>query len=278
MSQPLVTVDWLLEHLNDSHLRIIDTRWVLGEAGEGRRRYEAGHIPGAAHMDVDTQLSGTKGPGRHPLPGRRNFQNALSDIGVERGMQVVVYDEGKGMPAPRLWWLLNYYGHENVAVLDGGWNAWIAKGGPVSTDVPQFFKTNFEGRPRRKWAVDKVQVDSLRDHSDVLIIDARAPERYRGEAEPIDPRAGHIPGALNFHYAQTVDAATGTFRKPEDLKAEFEKFGAKDAETIISYCGSGITACTNVFALRLAGFESVLYEGSWSDWSSDPDLQASTSK
>ena len=113
---------------------------------------------------------------------------------------------------------------------------------------------------------------------DVLIIDARAAERYRGEAEPIDPRAGHIPGALNFPYAQALDAATGTFRKPEELKSEFDKFGAKDAETIISYCGSGITACTNIFALRLAGYEAILYEGSWSDWSSDLDLQASTSK
>lgn len=276
MSQPLVSAEWLLEHFNDHNVRVIDTRWILGESGEGRKRYEAGHIPGAAHLDVDTQLSGDRGPGRHPLPGRRNFQNALSDIGLERDMHVVVYDEGKGMPAARLWWLLNYYGHENVSILDGGWNAWLAKGGPVATDIPQFPKTNFEGRPRRKWVVDKAKVDSLRDHADVLLIDARAPERYRGESEPIDPRAGHIPGAQNFPFASAIDAATGQFRKAQDLKIEFEKLGTKEAETIICYCGSGITACTDIFALRLAGYESQLYEGSWSDWSADNELPAAT--
>ncbi len=276
MAPILVSADWLLEHVSDPVVRVVDCRWVLGEAGEGRRKYEAGHIPGAAHLDVDTQLSGSKGPGRHPLPGRRNFQNALSDIGIERDMQVVVYDEGKGMPAARLWWLLNYYGHENVSVLDGGWNAWLAKGGPVSTEAPEFRKTEFVGRPRRKWVVDKDAVDSLRDHAVILLIDARAAERFRGEVESIDPRPGHIPGAVNFPYAQTFDPATGLFRKPEDLKLEFEKLGAKEAEQIICYCGSGVTACTEILALKLAGYEAHLYEGSWSDWSQDTNLSAST--
>jgi thiosulfate/3-mercaptopyruvate sulfurtransferase len=276
VSSTLVTADWLLEHVNDPDVRVVDCRWVLGQPGEGRKQYEAGHIPGAAHLDVDTQLSGDRGPGRHPLPGRRNFQNAISAIGIDRETHVVVYDEGKGAPAARLWWLLNYYGHENVSVLDGGWNAWLGRGGPVSADIPEFRQTNFEGRPRRKWVVDKAVVDSLRDHADILLIDARVPERYRGEVEPIDPRPGHIPGALNFPYTQAVDVATGLFRKPEDLKAEMEKLGAKEAGTVICYCGSGITACTDILALRLAGYDARLYEGSWSDWSGDPNLPAAT--
>jgi thiosulfate/3-mercaptopyruvate sulfurtransferase len=276
--QSLVTADWLLEHLNDSGVRVVDCRWVIGQTGEGRRQYEAGHIPGAAHLDIEAHLSKKEGPGRHPLPGRRQFQDALSAIGVARDMQVVAYDSGNGASVARLWWLLNYYGHENVSVLDGGWNAWLAKGGPVSTETPEFSKTEFVGRPRRKWVVDKEAVDSLRDHSDVLLIDARAPERFRGEVETFDPRPGHIPGALNFPFSQTIDAATGLFRKSEDLKAEFEKLGAKDAEKIICYCGSGITACTNILALKLAGYEAQLYEGSWSDWSSDANMQATTGK
>ncbi|HEX5036156.1 MAG TPA: sulfurtransferase [bacterium] len=274
MAQELVTADWLLEHLNDPNVRVVDCRWVVGEPGEGRRQYEAGHIQGAAHLDIEKHMTGKNGPGRHPLPGRRQFQDALSEIGVTRETRVVAYDSGSGMPAARLWWLLNYYGHENVSILNGGWNGWLAKGGPVSTEVPQFSKTEFVGRPRRKWVTDKEGVDSLRDHADILLIDARAPERYRGEVEPYDTRPGHIPGALNFPFSQALDPSTGLFRKPEELKAEFDKMGAKDAETIICYCGSGITACTDILALKLAGYEAQLYEGSWSDWSADNDLPA----
>jgi thiosulfate/3-mercaptopyruvate sulfurtransferase len=274
MSQEIVKADWLLEHINDPGVRIVDCRWVIAQPGEGRRQYEAGHIPGAAHLDIDTDLSGKNGPGRHPLPGRRQFQDALSNIGIARDTRVIAYDGGNGTSAARLWWLLNYYGHEDVSILDGGWNAWLGLGGPVSTEIPQFSKTEFVGRPRRKWVVDKAAVDSLRDHADVLLIDARAPERYRGETEPFDLRPGHIPGALNFPHAQTHDPANGTFRKPEDLRADFDKLGAKDAGKIICYCGSGITACTDILALRLAGYDAQLYEGSWSDWSSDLDLPA----
>ncbi len=278
MAGLLVSIEWLLEHANDPNIRVVDCRWALGQAGEGLKQYQAGHVPGAAHLDVDTQLSGDRGPGRHPLPGRWNFQQALSAIGIERGMHVVAYDEGQGMPAARLWWLLNYYGHENVSILDGGWNAWLAKGGAVSAETPEFPKTEFVGRPRRKWVVDKAEVDSLRDHGNVLLIDARAPERYRGETEPIDARAGHIPGALNFPFTRAIDPTTGLFRKTPDLKGELETLGAKEVETIICYCGSGISACTVLLALRLAGYDSQLYEGGWSDWSSDPKLSVATTK
>lgn len=277
-SRQIVSSEWLLDHLNKPEVRIVDCRWVLGKPGEGRHLYEAGHIPGAAHLDVDTQLSGEEGPGRHPLPGRRNFQNAISEIGVERGMHVVAYDDGLGASAARLWWLLNYYGHENVSVLDGGWNAWLSRGGPVSTEIPQFSKTEFSGRPRRKLVVDKERVDAVRDQPEVLLIDARAADRYRGEVELLDARPGHIPGALNFPFAQTIDPATGRFLPSDQLKAVLEKMGAKEAETIICYCGSGITACTDILALKLAGYDALLYEGSWSDWSKDGNLSIATDR
>src|SRR5260221_41464 len=198
----IVSVTWLLENLSQNDLRIIDCRWVLGEPGEGRRQYEAGHIPGAIHLDVDEQLSSKDGPGRHPLPTRFNFQKLMCASGVERNTHVVVYDGGKGMPAPRLWWLLRFYGHENVSVLDGGWEAWLKAGGPVQMEAPEIREAEFVARPKRKWVGDKDSVDSVRDEAITLLIDARAAERYRGETETIDKKAGHIPGAENFPYAQ----------------------------------------------------------------------------
>ena len=274
--QILVTVDELKGWFDDPnlrpHLRIVDCRWVLGEAGAGRRQYETGHIPGAVHLDVDEHLSGKEGPGRHPLPGKREFGQLLGSIGIDRESSVVVYDAGTGAPAARLWWLLRYYGHENVGVLDGGWKVWVEKGGAVSTEVPAFSKTDTVLRPKRRWVTDKSTVDSLRDQPDAVLIDARSPERYRGETEPIDARAGHIPGAVNLPYSETIDPETGLFKSPEELKQLFVERGVS-GKKVISYCGSGITACTNLLALKIAGFDGVLYEGSWSDWSADQNLQ-----
>src|SRR3989338_10311433 len=268
----LVTADWLNQHLHDREIRIVDTRWVLQEPGQGRRQYEQGHIPGAIHLDIDTDLSAKEGPGRHPLPSRFNFQKLMTAIGVDRDTQVVAYDGGKGFPAARLWWLLRFYGHETVSVLDGGWEAWLRGGFPVQTDVPTHPTASFSARPRRKCVVDKKAVDSLRDETKTLLIDARAPERFRGEVEPIDAKPGHIPGAENFPFAQALDPQTGLFRSPESLREAFKGIGAAPDKTIICYCGSGVTACTNILALRLAGFEAPLYEGSWSDWSKDESL------
>ena len=272
----LVTADWLNQHLHDREIRIVDTRWVLQEPGQGRRQYEQGHIPGAIHLDIDTDLSAKEGPGRHPLPSRFNFQKLMTAIGVDRDTQVVAYDGGKGFPAARLWWLLRFYGHETVSVLDGGWEAWLRGGFPVQTDVPTHPTASFSARPRRKCVVDKKAVDSLRDETKTLLIDARAPERFRGEVEPIDAKPGHIPGAENFPFAQALDPQTGLFRSPESLREAFKGIGAAPDKTIICYCGSGVTACTNILALRLAGFEAQLYEGSWSDWSKDDSLSVAT--
>lgn len=271
MTEDLVSTDWLQSHLQDSGLRIIDCRWILGNPGEGRRQYEQEHISGAVHLDVDTQLSGKEGPGRHPIPDKRDFQKILSGVGVDRETTVIVYDEGKGMPAARLWWLLRYFGHEKVSLLDGGWNLWKKEMRPTGQEIPSFAEASFRGRAKLGWVLDKEGVDSLRDDPEVLLMDARAPERYRGEVEPIDARAGHIPGAENFPYIKTIDPDTGRFFPPETLRAEFRKIGADKAETIICYCGSGVTACTNILALKFAGFDAKLYEGSWSDWAKDPD-------
>lgn len=277
VASELVSAEWLLEHLHDPGLRIIDCRWVLGEPDQGKAQYLAGHVPGAVHLDIDEHLSGKEGPGRHPLPARFNFQKLMSSIGVGRDTRVIAYDGGKGMPAARLWWLLRFYGHENVSVLDGGWEAWLKSGGPVQTEVPKPPEAEFTARPKRKWVVDKVLVDSVRDESSTLLIDARSAERYRGESEPIDAKAGHIPGAENLPFHQLLDPVTGRFLPPEKLKAAFESIGADKAKTIICYCGSGVTACTSILALKLAGYEAQLYEGSWSDWSSDNGLQIATS-
>src|SRR4030095_12406503 len=200
MVSDLITTDWLNAHLADPKIRVVDCRWVLGKPGEGRRQYEAGHIPGAAHLDVETDLSGKNGPGRHPLPASNDFEATMSRIGVDAKTHVVAYDQGKGIPAPRLWWLLRYFGHDKVSVLDGGFERWVKEGRPVALEIPSFPLSHFKADPRTDWVVDKHAVDRLRKEPGVLLIDARAPERYRGELEPIDAMAGHIPGAKNFPF------------------------------------------------------------------------------
>lgn len=276
MTELLVTTAWLGQHLHDPTIRIFDTRWILGQVGEGHRQYLEGHIPGAIHLDIDTQLSGKDGPGRHPFPAKRDFERLMKASGVSRDIHVIIYDAGQGVPAPRLWWLLRYFGHGRVSVLDGGWNRWVQEEQPITQEIPQPAASDFVGRARLKWVLDKEGVDNCRDDPDVLLLDARAPERYRGETEPIDAKAGHIPGAENFPFTSTLNPQTGFFRSQEELKKEFEKIGAIKASKVVCYCGSGITACTNLLALNLIGIDGVLYEGSWSDWSSDNNLSIAT--
>ncbi|MBI1909670.1 MAG: sulfurtransferase [Deltaproteobacteria bacterium] len=273
-TSPLVGSEWLGQHLQDNDLRIVDCRWMLGKPGEGKKQYEEGHIPGAIHLDVDGPLSGKEGPGRHPLPDKRGFQAVLEKSGIGHETVVVAYDNGQGAPASRLWWLLRYYGHPHVSVLDGGWNSWIRSGGKISREIPVYSPATFIARPKKKWVVDKRVVEAVRDDPEVLLIDARTAERYRGEIEPIDPRPGHIPGAINLPFTEIIDPETGLFLKPEQLRKKFEQIGADQVKTMICYCGSGVTACTNLLALRMAGFEGKLYEGSWSDWSADKELPA----
>lgn len=264
----LVTPDWLKKNLKNNNLRIVDCRWVLGKPGEGRRQYEEGHIPGAVPLDVEEDLSGKTGPGRHPIPRPEDFAKTMSEIGVDGEVHVIAYDAGNGMPAPRLWWLLRYFGHEMVSVLDGGWKLWVKEGrssetGPSPRPSPVYGRGWTAVSRPGEGLVDKHHVQSHIENPSVLLIDARAPERYRGEVETIDKRAGHIPGAVNLPFIGCVDLETGRYRAV---------WPPSPSKEIICYCGSGITACTDIFALKLAGVDAKLYEGSWSDWSSDEKL------
>ncbi|MFO7166496.1 MAG: sulfurtransferase [Chloroflexota bacterium] len=276
--EPLVTPEWLAGRLGDPSLRVVDVRWYLTEPGRGRAEYLAAHIPGAAYMDIDTDLSAPKGagPGRHPLPSPEAFAEAAARAGIGDGTHVVAYDASGGAAAARLWWLLRYFGHEQVSLLDGGWPAWERAGYPTESGEKLPERARFTPRPNPAMVVDAQAVDALRRDPEALLLDARAAERYEGRVEPVDPRAGHIPGARSAPYAGNL-RADGTLLSAEELRARYAALGADRARTIVCYCGSGVTAAHDIFALHLAGrTDALLYEGSWSDWSSDPARPAAT--
>ncbi len=277
----LVTPSWLADHLNDPNVRIADVRWYLFEKDKfGREEYARGHIPGAVFVDVDTDLAahGATGPGRHPLPAPEHFAAAMRRAGISPATHVVAYDDRGGAVAARLWWLLRYCGHANVSLLDGGIGQWVAERRALETTPRVYAPGTFVAQPHPEMVVDKPRVNALRTDPRALVLDVRLGERYRGELEPIDPVAGHIPGAQNAPLAGNYLGATDfRFRAPAELRARFAALGAERAASIVPYCGSGINACAGVFALNLAGFENVLlYEGSWSDWSRDPSLPVAT--
>lgn len=268
----LVSAAWLAEHLQEPDLRIIDVRWYLTEPGRGRSEYAAGHIPGAVYLDIDTDLSSPRGqgPGRHPLPSATAFERTASRTGIGAKTHVVAYDSVGGGYAARVWWLLRYFGHNQVSLLDGGWQAWQSAGLPEEQGYPRVIQANFSARTRPEMVVDADAVEALRQQPDVLLLDARAPERYQGLVEPVDPQAGHIPGARSAPFVDNL-RPDGHMLGPDDLRARFDALGAGQARQVVCYCGSGVTAAHNVFALELAGYPAaLLYEGSWSDWSSDP--------
>ena len=277
---PLVSTDWLAAHLNDPNLRIVDVRWYLFEKDKtGLGEYLNGHIPGAVFLDIETALAAPRGqgPGRHPLPKPEVFAEAASRAGISPDTHVIAYDDAGGGNAARVWWLLRYFGHDQVSLLDGGITQWIAEKRPLETTVPAFPPSSFVPHPRPEMVVNLQAVDAYRSDPKALILDVRVPERYEGKIEPIDPRAGHVPGAKNAPIGGNLKSADDPrFRTSEELRHRFEKFGADRAEKIVCYCGSGVNACQSVFALNLAGFASLLYEGSWSDWSSNPDCPAAT--
>ena len=242
-------------------LVVVDARFKLGEPGAGERGYLAGHIPGAAFLDLDRDLADPPGErGRHPLPDTERFQAAARRAGISNGSSVVAYDQAGEGGAARLWWLLRHHGHANVAVLDGGLGAWVEAGGDLSTTVEPVEPGDFVVRP------GDLGVAALDEVAGApLLLDARAPERYRGEVEPIDPVAGHIPGARNLPFADL--APQGKFRSPEELRRRFAEVGAGDADAV-AYCGSGVTAAVLVLAAEAAGIRAPrLYPGSWSEWS-----------
>ncbi len=254
--------------------RLLDVRWKLG-GPPGRPLHEAGHIPGAVYVDLDTELAGHGVPtdGRHPLPDIAVLQAAARRWGLSAGDEVVVYDDLSALSAARAWWLLRHAGLDNVRVLDGGLAAWIRAGFPLEAGDVAPQPGTIELSYGHLAALDAEAAAAVA--RDGVLLDARAGERYRGEVEPIDPRAGHIPGAVSAPATDNLDA-DGRFLPPDRLAARFAALGVTMDAPIGAYCGSGITAAHEVLALELAGFEGVVYPGSWSAWSNDPDRPVAT--
>ena len=275
----LIATETLATHIDDASFAIVDCRFRLDDPGWGEREYEAAHIPGAvyAHLDRDLSSTPTGTNGRHPLPDPTELQRRLGTFGIAPGVQVVAYDQDTGAFASRLWWLLRWVGHRAVAVLDGGLAKWTAEGRPTRGGIERRKQADFTGERNRDMMVDAATVAQVTNRRDWRLLDARAPERYRGEVEPIDKKAGHIPTAVN-HPFQTNLTAGGTFRSPSELRGQFEaSLGSVPPPQIIAYCGSGVTACHNLLAMEHAGLHGAkLYPGSWSEWSADASNPTAT--
>ena len=268
--EPLISTAELEARLGRADVRLVDARWYLDPTQQGSEAYRAGHIPGAVFLDLDRDLSGPGGErggpmGRHPWPAASRVAEVMGRIGVSAGVTVVAYDDVAGGIAARVWYLLRAFGHEDVAVLDGGLTKWIAEGRQLTRELPAIAPGSFEARERPGWVLGPGEAAAAE-----LLLDARSPERYRGDAEPIDLRAGHIPGAVNAPFADNLTAGdVPVFRSAQELRATYAALGADRTEPTV-YCGSGVTACHDLLALELAGLRGRLYAGSWSEWSSDP--------
>lgn len=286
MTELLIQAQDLRTLLAQRACLVFDVRHSLADHEAGRRAYAEGHIPGALFLDAETQLSAdrTGHNGRHPLPARGDFAALMRTQGLTSRSRVVVYDAGDGLFASRLWWMLRWLGHESVSVLDGGWQAWLDAGGeaesgmrgPALTEAQAVQGLALSGKP----SMPSVGVDDMLANLDqprFAVIDARAAERYRGETEPLDPAAGHIPGALNRPYRDNLQS-DGRFKPADALRDEFRALLGDQAESgVVHQCGSGISACHNLFAMELAGLHgSALYPGSWSEWCSDPSRPVAT--
>jgi thiosulfate/3-mercaptopyruvate sulfurtransferase len=259
-------------HARLTDVRLLDVRWQLG-VPDGRPAHGAGHIPGAVYVDLESTLSRhpDQGDGRHPLPDRAALQDAVRAWGVDDGDTVVAYDAAGNLAAGRAWWLLRDAGLSDVRLLDGGLAAWTAAGHPLETgDVtPAPGTATLTGG-----ALPTIDIDGAATWPGVLL-DARAGERYRGEVEPIDPRAGHIPGAVSAPTSENL-AEDGTFLPADELRARFAGLGVRAGDEVAVYCGSGVTAAHTIAALRIAGIDAALYPGSWSQWSSDENRPVAT--
>jgi thiosulfate/3-mercaptopyruvate sulfurtransferase len=274
MTGPLISVAELRALLGS--VTVLDVRYRMG-GPPGPGQYAAGHVPGATYVDLDADLAAPAGDGgRHPLPETADFERAMRRVGVSGSRPVVVYDDWAAHAAGRAWWLLRYHGHPDVRVLDGGWAAWRREGGPVETSEGSVPEGDFTARPG---GMPTVRVDDVLGVP--VLVDARAAERYRGETEPVDPVAGHIPGAVNVPTATNL-REDGTFRPAEELREAYAAVGAT-AEAgrrgdVAAYCGSGVTATHDVIAMEVAGVRAALYPGSWSGWVTDPDRPVATSE
>jgi thiosulfate/3-mercaptopyruvate sulfurtransferase len=259
--------------------RVVDVRWYLDPARQGRDEWRRGHIPGAAFLDVDRDLSAPGGGrglrlGRHPWPSEEQVARVMGAAGIGPGVRVVAYDDASGSVAARLWYLLRAHGHDDVAVLDGGIDRWRAEGRPLATDTPHVRPARFKARLRPGFVTDKAEMAETLGQR--LVLDARAPERYRGETEPVDPRRGHIPGAKSAPWKGNLTSdPVPVFLPAAELSKRYARLGAA-REPAVVYCGSGVNACHDLLAMHLAGLTGTLYAGSWSEWSSDPSLPVAT--
>lgn len=267
----LVDVATLKAHLADPDWRIIDVRHLLADVTHGERAYAESHLPGAVFLHCDRHLSGPKTGtnGRHPLPSRNDFAQLMGEIGIGPQTQVVVYDDTQGMIASRLWWMLRWLGHQQVALLDGGWHTWLVAGGEVSAAVTPHAACEFVVEP----GVAPVDVNFVFENlesTSMLLVDARSPDRYRGENEFIDPLGGHIPGAVNRFFGHNLQA-DGRFKPAPQLRSEWlDLLAGEPSEKVVHQCGSGVSSCVNALAMEISGLPgSRLYAGSWSEWCAD---------
>ncbi|HEY1569830.1 MAG TPA: sulfurtransferase [Pseudonocardiaceae bacterium] len=274
--RPLVSTRELATMLDSTPPVVLDVRWRLGGPA-GRDDYVLGHVPGAVYVDLDTDLAAPPGPaGRHPLPDPATLQASLRAAGVDEHDTVVAYDDRDGSVAARAWWLLRWAGHADVRVLDGGYAAWTAEHRPTSTEIPVPAPGDIVVTPGHLPVLDADQAAALA--AEGVLLDARAPERYRGDVEPIDPRAGHIPGARNAPFAGHI-GPDGRWLPPAELAARFAGLGVAKHEPVGAYCGSGVTASSVVLAIEAAGVldePAALFAGSWSHWSGDPARPVAT--
>lgn len=270
----LVDTDTLARHLADPRWVAVDCRFTLTDADAGRRAYAADHIPGARYAHLNEDLSGPPGArtGRHPLPAPATLARKLGDWGIDAAKQVVVYDDNFGAMAARLWWLLRWLGHDACALLDGGYPKWRREKKPVTADLPAVHRAVFTARVNNTLWVSADAVEQRRTDETTVLFDARAEERFRGDVEPLDRVAGHIPGAVNAPYEDNLDIS-GEFAAPEELRERYlDLLGGVVPDQAIHMCGSGVTACHNVLAMEHAGLPGAkLYAGSWSEWITHSD-------
>ncbi len=279
MFTTLVDTDTLARHLADPRWVVVDCRFTLTDTGAGRRAWTAGHIPGAryAHLDEDLSSPITPCTGRHPLPDPNALARKLGAWGIDESKQVVVYDDTFGAMASRLWWLLRWLGHESVALLDGSYPKWVREKKPVTPEAPVVHQTTFYPRVNNTFWVNADFVERVRQDEAFVVFDARAEERFRGEVEPLDKVAGHVPGAVNTMYEDNLDVS-GEFLSAEELRERYlDLLGGVVPDQAIHMCGSGVTACHNVLAMEHAGLPGArLYAGSWSEWITDPNRPVAT--
>jgi len=271
---PLITANELHQNLSDPNWRIIDCHFELNSSDAGQNAYKKEHIPGAIYAHLDHDLAGEVIPGktgRHPLPKIDNLVELFSSWGIDEKVQVVVYDNRGGGIAARLWWLLKWLGHTKVALLDGGLDGWRKSGYPLISDIPQLKARVFHPNPNSEMIITVQEISTFSD-SKLLLIDSRAPERYRGEVEPIDYVPGHIPGAINAYYMENL-TKDQKFLSKEILASKFlSLIGRKSSQNVAFYCGSGVTATQNILAMYYAGLGMAkLYPGSWSEWITNPN-------